>query len=179
MAIISITSDYTVNITEVLILSKKYGYYRVILDLEDYGKILKYSWHIKKGGNTFYAATNIKISENKRKTLLMHTLITGYKIVDHKNGNGCDNRKNNLREVNKGENNRNAKTRKDKTTSKYKGVVFMKDREKWRARINSENNKRIVVGQFNSEIEAAKAYNEAAKKYYGNFAKLNIIEETT
>lgn len=60
------------------------------------------------------------------------------------------------------------------SSSKYKGVTWYKEREKWMVRINI-NKKHIFLGYFESEIEAAKAYNDAAIKYYGEYARLNEV----
>jgi len=64
--------------------------------------------------------------------------------------------------------------RRKNKTSIYKGVSFNKDKQKWKSCINY-NKKQIHIGYFSSEIEAAKSYNEAALKLYGNFVYLNKV----
>jgi hypothetical protein len=59
-------------------------------------------------------------------------------------------------------------------TSGFKGVIFNKNKRKWEARIQFRG-KRLYCGQFNNKIEAALAYNEYAKRLYGDFAFINII----
>lgn len=111
----------------------------------------------------------------------MHRLIIDVPqdlVVDHINHNGLDNRKVNLRPATRAENSRYARRRKIKTSSKYNGVWFATDAKKWRAAIWN-NGKREHLGYFNNEIDAARAYDEAAKKYHGEFAVLNLCSQQT
>jgi len=111
------------------------------------------------------------------KTIYMHRAImniTDPKIlIDHKDGNGLNNCKSNLRIVTTAQNSMNAKKAANKS-SIYKGVCFHKREKKWYAYIR-KNYKLISLGYFNEEIEAAKAYNEKAKELFGEFANLNAI----
>lgn len=95
-------------------------------------------------------------------------------LVDHINHNKLDNRKTNLRICTNQQNQMNRKSNKV-GTSKYKGVSFDKTFGKWRAAIMF-NKKYIHIGRFMCEHEAAKAYNERAKKLFGEFAYLNDIK---
>ena len=99
-------------------------------------------------------------------------------LVDHRNGDGLDNRRDNLRLATHSENMMNRPKIKSPTTSRFVGVYFDKARRLWVARIHL-NGKCIWLGRFATEIEAAKAYDEAAKKYHGEFARLNFPEATT
>lgn len=93
--------------------------------------------------------------------------------VDHINGNRFDNRKSNLRICTHKENTRN-NTIPSNNTSGYKGVSWDKFRDKWKAYIIFDK-RMIHLGRFESKTEAAKAYNRAAIKHFGEFAKLNEI----
>lgn len=96
------------------------------------------------------------------------------KCIDHIDGNRSNNIWSNLREATISQNLINSKKRKN-SKSKYKGVSFHDRRIlKWAARI-SVNKQEYILGYYNTQEEAAMAYNEAAFKHYGNFAKLNKI----
>lgn len=93
--------------------------------------------------------------------------------VDHINGNGLDNRKENLRLVNTLQNTSNH-TKQKNNKSGFRGVSWDKIRNKWRTVIMI-NYKYIHLGYFQTKEQGAEAWNEAAKKYFGNYAKLNQI----
>lgn len=149
--------------------------YEAIVDFEDFEWLNNYDWGILtpyKGQYTTYAMKKSQ-AESKGKSRLMHRIILNAPrnmCVDHINGNGLDNRESNLRLCSHRENLCNSKKQKNGITSVYKGVSWDKSRNKWTAHINKYN-----LGRFNSEIEAALFYNEAALKYHGKFAKLNEI----
>src|SRR5690606_31440543 len=98
-------------------------------------------------------------------------------FVDHINGNKLDNRRENLRLCDNEKNQQN----RFKTTgkSKYKGVIWDKSHNAWLVRIQPENEKRKYIGLYRDELEAAKAYNDAAIKIFGEFANINIIDDYT
>ena len=134
-------------------------------DLEDYDKIKDICWSSsmeKNGYKYLHGRYNGKL-------IKMHRLITDYTLVDHNNRNTLDNRKSNLKNASKSENNRNHKLRKD-STSGISGVNWDKKSCKWRVRINSDINKRINLGIYSNFEEAVKVRLEAEKKYYGEFA---------
>ena len=151
--------------------------YKAIVDKEDLPLLSNYSWCSYKanGKEAAYAKSGITI-DGKQHTLRMHRLLLGLPIntieVDHINGNGLDNRRINLRLCSRTENNRNAKKRSDSYHSKFKGVSQRKNR--WRCVIGSKL-VRKHLGYFDTEIEAAKAYNKEAKMRYGSFALLNEV----
>ncbi len=140
----------------------------ILIDDEDYEKIIKYKWYCY---NSKYPMTSKGIS--------IHRLIidcTDDKVVDHINGNSLDNRKSNLRVCFHKENIRNQKkhNRKIKCSSNYKGVCWDSKNNKWEAYITF-NYKKIKLGRHLKEKDAAEAYNDAAIKYFGEFARLNKV----
>ncbi len=140
-----------------------------IVDDEDFERVNQFKWHLAV--KSTYAATWIK-----RKKILLHIFIMNPPIgmeVDHKNGDTLDNRKKNLRICTKKQNVTNQDIHKN-NTSGYKGVSLYKLTNKWRAYI-CPNGKFISLGHFEDKRSAAKAYNKAAIKYFGEYAFLNQI----
>lgn len=147
-----------------------------LLDEEDYLRIkglLWYEWKLPKQ-NTSYVRKKIDGTQ-----ILLHRLIMAcpdHLIVDHINGDGLDNRKENLRIVTKSQNNYNSASSPN-NTSKYKGVYWKADRSKWGARARCILTKSSVhIGYYNTEQEAALAYNRYCR-INNPFAKLNLIKE--
>ena len=148
-----------------------------IVDPEDFERLNKHKWFAVKSERTFYAGRTIAAGK-KFISVRMHREILhtpGHLLVDHINHNGLDNRKANLRLATCAQNTYNRRRfRKDKS-SKYTGLSWRKDRKKWTVIICCKR-KNIIVGYFEDESQAAKAYDEAAKKYHGEFASLNFPE---
>ena len=146
------------------------------IDAQDFEKISKFKWCAKKSGSRYYAVAYVRGGgRSNNKQVAMHRLILDYYgplDVDHINGNQLDNRKCNLRIVTRSQNNLNQKKVR-KGTSKYKGVYFDKRRKRYIAEAKL-NGKRIFQKSFMTEIEAAKAYDEIAKKHFGEFASTNF-----
>ena len=136
-----------------------------IVDNEDYERLIIYSWHAQKDKNTYYARTNTSKKLGTSQTVRMHHFIIGFPLkgmkVDHINGNGLDNRKENLRIITSRENSQNNfSKRQNKATSIYPGVYWFKLRKKWRASFQC-NGKSKHLGLFDSEEEASYKYEEA------------------
>lgn len=154
-----------------------------IVDEENYDWLMQWNWIYRKSGNRGYAqrALHIGYIDKKRirTTLLMHRVILlpeSNMQVDHINGNGLDNRRCNIRTCTVAQNTAN-RIMVMKKSSKYKGVCWNKAMRKWKAYIK-HSYKGFHLGYFDNEEEAALAYNNAAKLYFSEFARLNIIEIT-
>jgi len=146
-----------------------------IVDQQDFEALNLFKWCAAKDYDTFYAIRYARIN-NKNTTIKMHRQIMNAKendIVDHHDKNGLNNTRENLRIATAAQNNANSRRGMNRGKSKYKGVCRDERCGKWRAGIKCEG-KHIHLGMFEDEIEAAKAYDEAAKKYHGEFAVLNF-----
>jgi hypothetical protein len=147
-----------------------------IVDPQDYPRLSRYKWRLcrTKGKNVLYAERSVRLPGGRYSRILMHRQLIkapeGY-VIDHINGNGLDNRRANLRLATVAQNAWNSRKRNPR--SGYKGVCFASDKCMWRAAIVCHG-RRIHLGYFHSKIDAAKAYDSAAKKYYGEFAKPNF-----
>lgn len=147
-----------------------------LVDDEDFEFLNNHKWCAAKGENTFYA-TRMEPG-NPRTFILMHQQILGFpKEVDHKDGDGLNNKRSNLRACTRSQNHMNRRP-KIGCSSRFKGVSF---NEKcrihpWRVMI-MVNYKRIYIGFYATEKEAALAYNQKAIELFGEFARLNEIED--
>jgi hypothetical protein len=160
--------------------SNRWGTHEVLIDEEDSSLINMYKWHLYSTSRHY--GLYVVAHPNKKEYYRLHRLIMQAKegdIVDHINGNPLDNRKCNLRITNATGNNMNAKKRKDGLTSKYKGVCKNTTKgpklhsHPYRAQIQA-NKKKIALGIFKTEEEAAKVYDAKAIELFGEYAKLNF-----
>jgi hypothetical protein len=142
-----------------------------LVDDRDYDWLVRYKWHAVKINGSFYAATS-EYMEGKTVRRYMHRFIlkteTGIE-VDHIDGDALNNLRSNLRQCTHKQNLRNTRIQ-DGFSSKYKGVGRKK--HKWRARIMVDG-KDVFLGYFRSEEQAASAYDNAAIKHFGEFARTN------
>ena len=141
----------------------------VSVDKEDFG-ILDDGWYAKQNDNIFYCAKSIG-----RYTQRLHRVIMGLernddRVIDHIDGNGMNNKKQNLRICSQQENGLNRK-KYETNISGYKGVGYHKVMGKWQARIQYKN-KRIRIGYFETPEKAYEAYKKKATELFGEFARL-------
>lgn len=140
-----------------------------IVDEDDFEKLSKYRWHAVLRKQTWYAAR-----KESGICHYMHRDIIGATVgapVDHIDGNGLNNVRSNLRMATFQQNCYNKRSMGGK--SKYKGVTYCTDTDMWRARIRKDN-RTVNIGRFDSEHDAARAYDEMARQLFGEFAWVNF-----
>ena len=148
-----------------------------LVDDDMYEYLNQWKWYVQKWNIGYYAVRNIRVNKKYSGYVSMHRLITNNYdknlITDHINGNTLDNHKWNLRICTYSDNNKNRNIAKN-NLSGYKGVSYINQLNKYKAQIGI-NKKTIYLGLFIDPIDAARAYNEAAIKFHGEFANLNKI----
>jgi hypothetical protein len=146
-----------------------------IIDDQDFEFLTQWEWFVTAQGYVYRNA----MRDGKLTFIFMQNEIMGKvsgKILDHINSDRLDNRRENLRFCTPKENSRNkSKQKTRKTSSRFKGVCWDKSRGKWISKIKVDR-RAIQLGRFDGEEQAAFVYDEAAKKYFGEFAKLNFPE---
>lgn len=150
-----------------------------LVDNEDYARVSQRNWYATKTMYGYYAAGWTPMVKGKRSGLLMHRVIMGAKKgqeVDHRDGNGLNNQRYNLRFCTGSQNlqNQRISTHPSKL-SKYKGVTWHKGGRKWQVAIRGENKKNYYLGSYADEIKAARVYDEKAKELFGEFARINNV----
>lgn len=153
-----------------------------IVDDEDYSELVQYKWCAGCFDGIWYALRYSKEEYEKagRRSVLvfMHRQIMKAekgRQIDHKDGNGLNNQKENLRFSTQQQNVFNQKPT-GRGTSKYKGVSWAKTMHRWYAGIKF-NGRSKNLGFYNNEVDAAEAYDTAAKELFGEFARTNFPEE--
>ncbi len=147
-----------------------------LVDDEDYIELSKYKWFASSNRYTHYAIRHLGTLE--RKVIRMHRLIVKAPdgmYVDHIDGNGLNNQRSNLRLATKSQNNHHIVRHRKDTSSIFLGVTFRSRDGVWAAQI-TKNYKKVYVGEFKTQEEAARAYDKKAKELFGEFACLNFPE---
>lgn len=156
-------------------------------DVEDWRFFFEHRWQIftsgTKNNKTHYAVSHVRRGpwfngSRKPVKIRLHRLIMcapGGVFVDHVNNNGLDNRKENLRPCTIQQNARNSRAASG--SSRFKGVSWNKQYKMWSVQIKVATQKRLYVGRFHSEIEAAEAYDRMALKHFSDFAHLNFPQK--
>jgi hypothetical protein len=159
-----------------------------IVDDADYDWLSQWKWYFNPRNTNAeqgYAARTVNYKadgEWRFYRVLMHRQILGVPDrlqADHINGDGTDNRRANLRLATRNENARNVGKKPDRggrRPSKYKGLEYVPKTGRWIARV-LVGGKRIYLGTFDTELGAARAYDEGAKEHHGEYARLNFPKE--
>lgn len=143
-----------------------------LVDDADVAALAAHKWHAVHINGYWYAATRIG-----KKTVTMHVFLMNPpsgKDVDHWNRDGLDNRRENMRICTRSQNLANQERKSARKTSLYKGVCRIPG-GRWQTQLYKDG-QRFDVGRFDTEQEAALAYNAAAVKFFGEFARLNDIQ---
>lgn len=151
------------------------GYFAVVDD-QDYEWLNQWTWHYQPGPNTGYAIRT-EVVNGKKTTIRMHRLILGARPgtrIDHKDGDGLNNRRYNLRFCDAAGNARNSSPRKG--TSRFKGVSWSKPARAWKVLI-CVNRVHMYFGVFADEEFAARVHDAAVVQHHGEYARLNFPGE--
>jgi hypothetical protein len=146
-----------------------------LVDDEDYGLVNQYRWRVFENpaaSSGPYAIAETSRRDGGKRTIYLHTLITGYPRTDHEDHNGLNNQRYNMRDASTRENAHNMLSNAN-TSSEYKGVSWVPSRGKWLVQIKYDGKNRNL-GRYDDEIEAAEVYDRAAREHFGEFAHLNF-----
>lgn len=159
--------------------SKRHGIFRILIDPEDWESVSKRGWNAssRKKGHKFYFKSHVRLGVGIYRQIYLHRFIMNAPEgvdVDHKNTlDYLDNRRFNLRFSNDYQNMRNMRKTTRPTSSRFKGVSAYRKLGKWRAYIYVDARFKSL-GLYNTEEEAARVYDAATLKHYGEFAHLNF-----
>lgn len=152
--------------------------YEAVVDDADYEAIMAAGpWRANVQAHNVYALREIPRTDGRWSTQYLHRFLTGWTLTDHRDHDGLNNRRENLRPATRTQNNANQRLRRD-SSSGFKGVTWHKRADRWEAQIKSGRRK-IYLGLFDSIEEAAHAYDVAARELFGEFAHLNFPDRET
>lgn len=155
---------------------------KIKVDAEDYDDLASRSWRVVYRGKEKkpLVVTSIRTGDSSRTMSLGQYLMKprkGKMAYPRRWQNGLDYRKDNIIVCSMKERQRMLPKRAEKTSSRYRGVSYIKSKKSWRARIE-KNNKAFFLGDFPTEEAAARAYNKAARDLFGEMAYQNMIKLT-
>jgi hypothetical protein len=170
----SLNRDYTSyhNVKQIALTKGQFA----LVDASNFDALNQVKWYATPHGRTFYAVHGFN-QNGKTKHIFMHRLILGTPPgirTDHADGNGLNNTRTNLRIATASQNVANKRKWLKPTSSQFKGVGWNKG--KWRAYLQCDG-RFIHLGLFDTEHDAALAYNSAALQLFGEFAKLNTFSK--
>ncbi len=152
-------------------LSGAFGHVAVLIDESDFDLVRQFKWYRSVRGSNIYARRLWK-EEGRWRPQYMHSLLTGWDLVDHIDRDGLNNTRANLRYATKANNIHNS--RPTRGVSRFKGVSATRDR--WKAQIVAKG-VHYHLGHHDTQEQAARAYDEAAARLFGRFAYLNFPKE--
>lgn len=161
--------DHRGRLVAVLIPLSK-GYFATI-DAADYAEFGRLNWCASGVAGKMYAARSKRLASGRKTVVRMHNeMLPGTPLVDHRNGNGLDNRRRNIRPATARQNLYNMKKPSSGVTSRFKGVHRAADTGAWLAQIRYDG-KHVHLGSFATEEEAAEAYRAASEMHHREFAR--------
>lgn len=142
-----------------------------LVDTEDFERANQFKWFAQVTKTNVYAARDVRRKGQPRQYIFLHQFLLGAKGIDHRDGDGLNNRRANLRIATCSQNLRASK-KKFSGTSRFRGVRLHRP-GRWTAQLKL-NGRQIYLGIFDGEIEAAHAYDAAARWFFGEFAAPNF-----
>jgi HNH endonuclease len=144
-----------------------------LVDASDFEWLSQWNWYAARFRGQFYAQRHRLVSETGPAVVQMQrALLPGTSLVDHRDGDGLNNRRSNLRPASRSQNKQN-QSKHRRASSQYKGVCWHKGHKAWAASIRT-GGRLIHLGYFLVEVDAAKAYDAGAKEYFVEFARVNF-----
>jgi hypothetical protein len=143
-----------------------------LVDDSDFEYLSQFDWQVSFSGWHWYATSRLGDSQGSLKS--MHRLLFGFPArtqIDHIDRNTLNNQRGNLRVATPSQTGANSIARGG--SSRFKGVTWDKNRSLWSARLRVHP-LRLALGRFEFEGDAAKAYDAAARKFFGEFARVNF-----
>jgi hypothetical protein len=143
------------------------------VDDEDFEFLSSYRWSPVRSRNLVYAITNVRTAIVRTTMEMQRLILPSADMIDHINQNGLDNQRHNLRAATPTQNQHNRRPNYNSNVP-YKGVDYIKRKNRFRARITVDGATLTIGASFKTAEDAARAYNEQALKYFGEFAHLNM-----
>lgn len=146
-----------------------------LIDDSDYLSVAEFNWFATKIGRNLYVQRNTQKPDGSKSRQYLHRFLLSEPEGDvlHWDGNGLNNQRDNLRSASRKENLWSFQRKRVGASSRYRGVSWDASRNKWQSRLKKEY-KTIHLGRFESEEAAARAYDTAAKQFYGEFSTSNF-----
>ena len=163
-------------VARIAVKSAAQGNHVILVDAADLETVRVHRWLISRSGRTVYAVANVRTPDLRRTQVKMHKLLTGWPETDHRNLNGLDNRRENLRPASRSLNNANRPLQRN-NTSGYKGVTWDRRENRWAVQLQ-HGGVNHHLGYYDDLVTAARSYDAEALARFGEFALCNFSERT-